>query len=49
MPVRRKGEKKNSYVSRCISQVRHEGLGQKQAVGKCEGMANWKPKRRKKR
>ena len=40
MPKPRKGEKKNNYISRCIRKVRHEGTGQKQAVGKCYGM--WK-------
>jgi hypothetical protein len=38
MPKPKKKEKKNKYISRCISAVRHEGTGQKQAVGKCYGM-----------
>ncbi len=48
MPVRRKDEPLADYVGRCIDEVRHEGTGQKQAVGKCYGMADWKPKKKKK-
>ena len=40
MPKPKKGEKKNKYISRCISAVRQEGTKQKQAVGKCYGMWN---------
>ena len=45
MPKPKKGEKKNKYISRCISAVRHEGTKQKQAVGKCYGMWNTYSKR----
>ena len=46
MPRPGKSEKKNDYISRCISTVRHEGTEQKQAVGKCYGM--WKYYKKKK-
>lgn len=39
MPDVKKGEKRNDYVSRCVQYVmKNEGLDQKAAVGKCEGM-----------
>jgi hypothetical protein len=47
MPKPAKGEQKNDYISRCIRDVRHEGTGQEQAVGKCYGM--WKYYKKKKR
>ena len=38
MPYPKKGEKKESYISRCIRMVRGEGTAQEAAVGKCMGM-----------
>ena len=38
MPRPTKGEKRASYISRCISQSRDEGYSQKVAVGRCHGM-----------
>ena len=39
MPAINPGESRNSYIPRCVSYVmKHEGLEQKAAVGKCEGM-----------
>lgn len=39
MPTVRKGESRNKYVSRAIKYlVEKEGLSQRQAVGKAEGM-----------
>lgn len=41
MPEIRKGESRDSFVSRCVPMVMKEGgHTQKQAVGKCEGMFN---------
>ncbi len=39
MPNVKKGESRNKYVSRAIPMMmKEEGLSQKQAVGKAEGM-----------
>jgi len=38
MPDVREGEDRSSYMARCVPQVMKEGLDQKAAVGKCEGM-----------
>jgi hypothetical protein len=39
MPAIKQGEKRNSYIPRCVAYVmKNEGLDQKAAVGKCEGM-----------
>ena len=38
MPEVKPGESRNSYMGRCVRQVMAEGLDQKAAVGKCEGM-----------
>jgi hypothetical protein len=35
MPTPRKGEKKNKFMSRCISDVMGEGKEQKQAIAIC--------------
>ena len=44
MPWPKKGEKKNSYISRAVKEmVDKEGLTPKNAVGKAEGM--WDQKR----
>ena len=40
MPKPKKGEKKNHYISRCVSMVMGEGKTQDQALGQCYGM--WK-------
>jgi len=45
MPRPRKEEKQSSYVSRCISQSRHEGYSQKAAVGRCYGMYRYYKKK----
>lgn len=39
MPTRKAGESKADYLKRCIPVVKKEGASQKQAVGKCMGMA----------
>jgi len=38
MPKVKKGEIRNDYVSRAVPQMIKEGLTQKQAVGKAEGV-----------
>jgi hypothetical protein len=38
MPAVKKGEKRSDYVGRAVPQLMKEGLTQKQAVGKAEGM-----------
>lgn len=50
MPSVKKGEKRNHYVSRAIPILKGEGLTQRQAIGKAEGMFNskWHAKKRKK-
>lgn len=48
MPKVRKGESRNKYVARAIPIIMKEGLTQKQAVGKAEGMYDAAKKRRKK-
>jgi hypothetical protein len=35
MPTPRKGEKQNKFMSRCVSDIVHEGKDQKQAVAIC--------------
>jgi hypothetical protein len=41
MPIPKKGEKKESYISRCIKEVMNEGgHTTEQAAGKCYGMWN---------
>lgn len=40
MPNVKANESKTDYMARCIPQVLKEGLDQKAAVGKCEGMYN---------
>jgi hypothetical protein len=42
VPKQRKGEKKADYVKRCVPVVMKEGRTQKQALGKCYGMAKKK-------
>lgn len=50
MPKRRKGESSKRYASRCISYVmRHEGLSQSHAIGKCMGMAGLSKRKTKKK
>jgi len=42
MPIPKKGESRSEYVGRAIHMLVHkEGLKQKQAVGKAEGMYSW--------
>ena len=48
MPIPRKGETRSKYVSRAIKQIMAEGLTQKQAVGKAEGMFDHYSKKKKK-
>jgi hypothetical protein len=48
MPAVKKGEKRNDYVKRCVSEVMKEGKTQKQSVGKCEGMFTGKYGQKKK-
>jgi hypothetical protein len=38
MPEVKSGESRSDYMARCVSKVMDEGLDQKAAVGKCEGM-----------
>lgn len=38
MPDVKPGESRSDYVSRCVVQVMGEGLDQRAALGKCEGM-----------
>ena len=38
MPTVKKGEKRNDYVKRAVPVMMKEGLSQKAAVGKAEGM-----------
>ena len=39
MPAIKPGESENDYVARCIPYViKHEGLDQRRAAGKCFGM-----------
>jgi len=46
MPAVKKGESRNAYVSRCVPYcMKKEGLSQKAAVGKCEGMYTYKKKK----
>lgn len=49
MPAVKRGETRNKYVSRAIPQLMREGLTQKQAVGKSEGMFSGKWGLKKKR
>ena len=44
MPAVKKGESRNSYLKRAIPELKKEGLSQKAAVGKAEGMydSKWK-------
>ena len=49
MPSVKKGESRNKYVSRTIPQLIKEGLTQRQAVGKAEGMYSSKWTKSKKR
>lgn len=44
----KKGEQRNSYVSRAIKEIKGEGLSQKAAVGKAEGMADYYMKKHRK-
>uniref|UniRef100_A0A6M3XAZ8 Uncharacterized protein n=1 Tax=viral metagenome TaxID=1070528 RepID=A0A6M3XAZ8_9ZZZZ len=46
MPTPQPNEDRNSFVSRCIRQLRREGKhNQKEIVGKCEGMYTYYTKR----
>ena len=47
MPRVKRGEKRSGYLGRCITEVMKEGKGQKAAVGKCEGMYDFKRKGKK--
>jgi hypothetical protein len=47
MPIPRKGEPRSSYVSRAIKMMRTEGMTQKAAVGKAEGMYDYYKKKKK--
>jgi hypothetical protein len=47
MPKVKKGETRNRYVSRAIPQIMKEGLSQRQAVGKAEGMYTAQKKKKK--
>lgn len=50
MPKPRKGETRSEYVSRAIPVLMEEGLTQKQAIGKAEGMyTEYAPKVNKKK
>ena len=51
MPSVIKGEKRSHYLSRAIPEMIREGLSQKAAVGKAEGMFNskWTAKKKKKK
>lgn len=49
MPNVKPGEKRNDYVGRCVKVCMKEGLSQKAAVGKCEGMYNEHLKHKNKR
>jgi len=46
MPEVKKNETRSDYVSRCIKVCTAEGLSQKAAVGKCEGMFSHKRSKR---
>ena len=50
VPSVKKNESRNKYVSRAIPVLMKEGLDQKQAVGKAEGLysAKWKQPKKKK-
>ena len=51
MPTPKKGESRQSFVSRCISTLRHEGDERDNRIvsGQCFGMYDsWKKKQRKK-
>lgn len=39
MPKRRKGEKKEDFIKRCIPQVVAEGKSQKEAIAICYSLA----------
>ena len=39
MPSKIKGETRTEFISRCIPICIKEGLSQKAAIGKCEGLA----------
>ncbi len=49
MPAVKKGEKRSDYVKRAIPELKREGLAQKQALGKAEGMYDekWTGKKKK--
>lgn len=49
MPKPRKGESRSNFVSRAIPILMDEGLSQKQAVGKAEGMYTHYTKRKSKK
>ena len=49
MPSVLKGEKRNHYVSRAIPLLMQEGLTQRQAVGKAEGLFTYNKKKHKRR
>lgn len=38
MPAVKKGESRNEYVGRAIPELKKEGLSQKAAIGKAEGL-----------
>lgn len=48
MPKPHKGESRNDFVGRAIPQLKKEGLTQKHAVGKAEGMYDTYSKKPKK-
>ena len=45
MPKPRKKEKRSDYLHRAIPQLKAEGLTQKQALGKAEGMFDYYKKK----
>jgi hypothetical protein len=49
MPSVKPGESRSDYVARCVPVCMKEGLDQKAAVGKCEGMYTSKRKAARKR
>jgi hypothetical protein len=50
MPRPRKGESRNTYVSRAVDYIiNKEGLSQKAAVGKAEGMYTYYSKNKKRK
>ncbi len=47
MPIKKKGESRNDYVQRCMSdpEVKKKKPGQSERLGYCEGLYTWKKKK----